>query len=268
MKDVLHFLSNVSNGLPKLNLFVSGIMVVAIAWGFFLLAHSYAPTRQKHKGRPLPKVYPGFPSALLCWLWWWLILLAVYSLIDDPATYWIVLLLDGFGNIALVATALCLLPENKALPSWKFAGYILSSSLTLLSWNLLLGARFPTAGPHWKMVVSSVGILLAAGAFVFLAIAAANRFKQFTGHIWLVCAPYALLQVPAYFYLLINPGSYPKEAALIQSWLAIGKIMFILLFLYILLVEMGISTKAGITKIVMNSLNALLVVLTVIQLFK
>jgi hypothetical protein len=194
----------------------------------------------------------------------------VYSLIPaipNPSVYWRILLLDGFGNIALLGTAACLRPKELALPPWKFVGYSLSLSLTVLSWNLLLGARKPTAEPGWKVLVSTPGVFLAVAAFILLAYTAAKCFTEFKVEIWLICMPYALLQGPAYYFILIDPTSRPAGLKVVECWLAIGKIMFILLFSYILLVRTKISEKKGITRVVINSLEAALVVLTLLSTF-
>lgn len=106
------------------------------------------------------------------------------------------------------------------------------------------------------------------GAFLFLAYAAAPQFKEFKVQIWLLCTAYAVLQLPAYINILIDPTPDLNERKLLEGLLASGKIMFVLLFFFILLVETKIAERAGIIKLfnyVLSGLNAILLGLTLIS---
>ncbi|HJR09600.1 MAG TPA: hypothetical protein VJ842_20230 [Pyrinomonadaceae bacterium] len=263
----MKFFEVLNNVLRESNVYVAGMMVVAIAVGIFLFARSLdtKSVLASDDSKLPPKIYPGYPSALLCWLTWWLILLVVHTLIPNPTTYyWIILLLDGFGNIALLGVAACLLPQDKALPTLKFIGYLLSASLVLLVWNLLLGAPYHSASVVWKITVSSLGIFLAMGAFILLAYTAAERFTDFKVQIWIICTPYALLQAPGYYLLLIDLNADTNQRELLRSLLAIGKIIFVILFISILFSERGISKKGSITKHLMTVLNVIVLVLSLL----
>lgn len=265
MIRLLHILDKV---VQYSNPFATGMMIVAIAFGFFLLGGSVraAPNPNEPHEIELPKIYPGPPSALLCWLVVWLNWLVIYAILPDPSAYWIVLLLDGFGNAALVAAAVCLLGDDKAPPVWKFLAYILSGSLVLLCWNLLIGSRVPSDYLAWRIIVSLPGLLLAAGAFIYLAVTASKRFARLRRQIWLMCFVYALLQFPAYIYFLMLSAPNSLQGKLTTGLLGVGKIMFVLLFLSILLIEMEIVEKDSAIKRIKKFLPVIQLTLSVVAI--
>ncbi|MFO0905782.1 MAG: hypothetical protein U0939_22430 [Pirellulales bacterium] len=210
------------------NIYIAAIMVVAIAWGTLAFAI-------KSKTIELSDVFPGVPAGVVFWMGWWLELLVVYSLITDPvANYWLLLLFDGFANVALIATAWSLMPKDKVPTLWHFSAYLAAGTLTLVSWNLIFGKHLPFDSPAWRMFVAAPGMILATCGFLFLAYSASKQFPPFATYIWALCLAYGLCQPPAYYCHLIDPSGNLVAKGVISALLALGKLLFVLLFVSIL----------------------------------
>jgi hypothetical protein len=153
----------------------------------------------------------GDKAFAVCWGAQWLLLAVVYALFEftgrelQPQYYWVMQCVDMIGNALLLIAAFALYKGAKFSFS-KELDYVivLFALLTILS---ALGGMVSsrTLVPSWHVFVMAPSQLLASAGFVALGIAGGARFPDFRVPIYVLCVFYALIQVPAYYTLFIEP---------------------------------------------------------------
>lgn len=232
MNNISNFIRfDLANYLGGANLWICAFMMGASGIGLLLLARR-AYSNNLDSTETLPN-----SIALLGWIGWWVEMLFVYVYIDS-VPYWKTLIIDLFGTCGVLATALFLhrRDHKDIIPNF---GIIIGSILFLLSW-CLIGKLIPAESIFIKCVIAGPSTLVTVIGFLCVAYVAANRYSQLATAIWATLVPYALFQLPAYFILVIAPELAASDGSRIflLSFLAVGKLSMISIFISILSIEL------------------------------
>ena len=238
----------------------------------------------------------------------WVILASVYSLFQftgfqtEPQYFWIMQCVDMIGNAFLFIAAFALYRGDQFMvarnrdAAGRFQGARVDKALdwmigifaTMTVVTALLGiVSSRTYSPSWFVFVMAPSQILACGGFIALGLSAGARFPEFRAPIYIICFLYALIQIPAYYALFVEPvylralmkldqnivskfqaalqigsGSCSDATVLLKGLLAAGKLLIIANAIAILKIDATNSIKYA--RIILSIFNVLLYLLWVI----
>lgn len=167
--------------------------------------------------------------ALFWGIWWWTIVV-VYALLHFAhAPYWVAQSFDMVGNVSLFVAAYALHKGTGFDYRSPDIVRIVVAAVILTALCVIGGLLGPERSVDWHVFAMAPSQVLATTAFILLGVAAGERFPDFRVSIYILCGIYAILQVPAYHAVFIEPLEMPNSATMADFWkwsLAAGKLAF------------------------------------------
>jgi hypothetical protein len=166
------------------------------------------------------------PFALFWGIWWWVILIVFALFHFARVPDWIIQCVDMVGNASLFVAAYALY-QGDAFEYSSTVVHIVIAALILIVLSALGGLLGPAESVDWQVFATAPSLVLATTAFIALGVAGGERFPDFRFPIYVLCGIYAILQVPAYHAVFIEPVEHSPGTAEFWKWcLAAGKVGF------------------------------------------
>ena len=176
---------------------------------------------------PAAKGDAGF--TLFWGVWWWVILVVFAMFHFARAPDWVIQCVDMVGNISLFVAAYALYKGQTFEYGAPEVIHLIVAGAILIVVSALGGLLGPPQSIDWQVFATAPSQVLATTAFIVLGIAGGERFPAFRVSIYVLCGIYAILQVPAYHAVFIEPIEHSRGTADFWKWsLAAGKVAFAL----------------------------------------
>jgi hypothetical protein len=160
-------------------------------------------------------------------VWWWVILIVFALLHSAHVPDWLIQSVDMLGNASLFVAAYALYRGNSFEYLSPAVVQIATATAILIVLSILGGLLGPSQSVDWQVFTTAPSQILATTAFIALGIAGGVRFPAFRVSIYVLCGIYAILQVPAYHAVFIEPVEHSPGTAEFWKWcLAAGKVAF------------------------------------------
>jgi hypothetical protein len=216
-----------------INLLLGAFMGICCMIAFALIhaspsASATTPTSAPAITSPSASATKGDAAFALFWgVWWWVILI-VYALFHSARVPdWFIQCVDMVGNASLFVAAYALYrgATFEYVSPTVVQAVVAAAILIVLS--ALGGLLGPPRSVDWQVFATAPSQILATAAFIALGIAGGTRFPAFRVSIYVLCGIYAILQVPAYHAVFIEPVEHSSGTAEFWKWwLAAGKVAF------------------------------------------
>ena len=212
---------------------------------------------------------------VLFWGVWWLMILIIYPIFRatdfEKTHYWALQCIDMVGNASLFAAAYALFVGARF--HWKdhrLADIFLAAGILIIL--CFMGGYFiESSEKAWRVFVMAPSQVLACVAFIAIAIAAGERFKDFRLPIYIGGGAYALLQVPAYYSVFIEHLGSPEDISpagtTLKLFLACGKAFFTVLSISIVGCIVGKKTSQVALSAVRITLTVVSIALTLSMIY-
>ena len=156
------------------------------------------------------------------------VILIVFALLHFARVLdWLILCVDMVGNASLFVAAYALYRGTEFEYLSPDVVHIVIATAILIVLSALGGLLGPAQSVDWQAFATAPSQILATTAFIVLGIAGGKRFPDFRFSIYVLCGIYAILQVPAYHAVFIEPVEHSPGTAEFWKWcLAAGKLAF------------------------------------------